>query len=206
MRAVLIVLVLVLVSPVLHAQPPNPSNAAILAKIAALEQEIARLKTQLQPELPAASAGTAPPSLAAASAQAAKVQHDWPLSPNLGTPPAPPLTGAELAELDRSKFDKVYAAGKAMVESPKYEPGLAAALVTRQAMLAFKTEVAIAADRASSKAEKVLAGKYGEAQWRYELGLVPELHLSLEKWKVAYAKASAALEDANAMYLGKGPK
>lgn len=149
---------------------------------------------------------TAQTSLADAAAEAAKVKHEWPLSTNLGTPPPPPLTAAELADLDKTKFDKVYAAGKAMVDAPKYEAGLAAALVTRQANLAFKSEVSMAVDKATTKAEKALAAKYAEAQWRFELDLAPERHLSRDAWKAALDKAYGVLDAADRMYLGKEPK
>jgi hypothetical protein len=76
----LALIAVLLVAPALHAQTPDPSTAAILAKIAALEQQIATLKAQLQPAPTVVSTGAARPTLAEASAEAAKVQHDWPRS------------------------------------------------------------------------------------------------------------------------------
>ena len=73
MRALAVLVLALLVSPALHAQA---SDAAILARIAALEAEIATLKAQLRP------APDRAPSLAEASAAAKQVPHTWPVSTN----------------------------------------------------------------------------------------------------------------------------
>jgi hypothetical protein len=84
MRKVLaLVVVVLLVAPALRAQTPDPATAAILAKIAALEQELSVLRAQLQER--AATVVTRAPSLAEASAEAVKVKHDWPASTNTYT-------------------------------------------------------------------------------------------------------------------------
>jgi hypothetical protein len=137
-------------------------------------------------------------SLAAASAEAKKVVHEWPTSMSVAGP-AVVATGPE-AVIDRSKFDKVYAAAKALDAS---DYALSRGLLARQAMLAFQTEVSIAHDKATTKAEKALAGDYAEAQWKYELKLDPILNLSSEAWQAARADVRAILDRANSIYLGK---
>jgi hypothetical protein len=115
-------------------------------------------------------------------------------------PATPPLSAAEFSDIDRSKFDKVYAAGVAMRSSGYAAKRTPLAL---QAMLTFKTETAIAIDKAKTKGEIALAEKYAEAQWRFELELDPVLANTNEKWKAAFDKASALLDEADRIYLKK---
>jgi hypothetical protein len=113
---------------------------------------------------------------------------------------APEMTPAEAADINRSLFDRVYAAGVAMTASGYAAQRTPLAL---QAMLTFKTEVQIASDKAQTKAEKSLALKYGTAQWMYELTLDPLVVPTASKWKAAFEKATAALDEADAIYLNK---
>jgi hypothetical protein len=140
-------------------------------------------------------------TLTDASATANRAVHEWPMSANTGTPAPRTLTAAELADLDKSKFAKVYATSVAMQAS-----GYATARtpLARQVMLDFKTEAFIAVEKATTKAERALAGKYVEAQWKYELNLDPGF--SHEHWKTAFTDALKTLEAANAIYLAKSSK
>ncbi len=114
MRTALLVLVLAL-SSTLPAQTPAPSNAAILAKIAALEQEIAALKAQLAPE--AAPAIARPPTLAEAAAEAATVKHEWPRSttytntdlvdgPKVAAPPVSATPAPDQEQLRQGDYNR----------------------------------------------------------------------------------------------------
>jgi hypothetical protein len=108
MRTAAVIVLALLVSPGVQAQTPAPSTAAILARIAALEKEIVTLKAQLPPASPAA-VPSRPPSLAEASAAAAKTEHEWPVSQNLGSAgpvgnAAPPVYSADNPPPELARF------------------------------------------------------------------------------------------------------
>ncbi len=153
-------------------------------------------------------------SLAEASAEAKKVTHDWPVSMNAGPPAAPPVTAAELTDLDRSKFAGVHVAAAAATDALTLEglPGKTEAIRT---MREFKTEASLTLERAVTKAEKALAQQYYDAQFDFDMsdqmfaiatghGYVN--HETLEKSKDLRTKAWASLKAADRIYLGKAPK
>jgi hypothetical protein len=71
-------------------------------------------------------------------------------------------------------------------------------------MLDFKTATFIAVDKATTRAEKALAGQYLQAQRKYELNLDPAF--SHDHWKTAFPDALKTLEAANAIYLANSSK
>jgi hypothetical protein len=196
----------------LHAQTSPPlTTAQLVAKVTALEQEVARL-TALCGAPCVASPAVAPPAaaslsgIAAASAAAANVHHDWPRSTNLGSPAAPPLTAAEMADINRSTFDKVYAAGKAVAEARFLSAVGVSPRQFQQLLLTFNTELSVAWDRVATKADKALAAKYQLAYVKFELGasqLDSSLRATWTKGLETMSDAAATLNAANAIYLGK---
>ena len=117
----------------------------------------------------------------------------------------PPLPPAELADLNRAKFDKVYAAGKA-VASARY---LGAVGVSprkfQQLNLAFSRELSIVADTAMTKGEKALFGRYQKASLKFELAIAQRTGGGLSGWKARTAMREAVdlLDAANKIYRGK---
>jgi hypothetical protein len=142
-------------------------------------------------------------TLAEASAAAKKMTHEWPLSSNLGAPPEPELTAAELADLDRSKFDKVYAAGKAVHEASYLSAVGVSPRQFQQLLLAMNTELSIAADKVTTKAEKSLFGKYQMAELSFDLGLTFYGRYNATKGTAAMREATERIDAADKIYLGK---
>jgi hypothetical protein len=104
----------------------------------------------------------------------------------------------DAGRLDRQKFDKVSAAGKALRDAVG---GTSATLGQIDRLLqAFKAEVTSAKDKATTQAERSLATTYALAQLQFETGLsqmiVPQ---RVETW----AKARATLDEAEKAYSTK---
>jgi hypothetical protein len=167
----------------LHAQVAKPqTNAQLLAKVAALQQEIAGLKNDYGILLTTCQSAPPPTGRPTTIARA----------PTVATAPT----------LDRQKFDKVYAAGKA-VDGAKY---LSAVGVTprqfQQLLLAFTTEISIVSDKATTEAESSLAGQYQLAQLQFDLLLAESADPRL-RYNGTMEKATDTLDAANKIYLGK---
>lgn len=113
------------------------------------------------------------------------------------------------AEIDKSKFDKLYEAGKA-VSSAQY---LSAVGVTprelKRLLLVMDTERKIVLDKATTKSEKALAGRYALAQIEFDLALTyyqQAVPGDNARWSDTFTKATGTLDAANDIYLGKKSK
>lgn len=113
--------------------------------------------------------------------------------------------------LDRRKFDKVYAAGKAVdnaslseIASPRLWVRSASAANAQfaQLMLTFDLEISIARDKATTDAEKALVGHFQGAHIFFNLYEV-QSHLGHPSAFDVLKQASARLDSANMSYLGK---
>lgn len=112
--------------------------------------------------------------------------------------PAATATVEDDARIGRQKFDGVYAAGKALGRAVA---GTDATLgQIERLLLAFKTEVSGAKDKATTQVERSLVTKYAIAQLQFEAGLN---QVNVPQRFDAWAKATAALEDADKIYLSK---
>lgn len=110
----------------------------------------------------------------------------------------PPATVDDDARVDRPKFASVYEAGRALsraVASTNATIGLIDRLLQT-----FKTEVSGAKGKATTQGERSLVTKYALAQLQFEAGLN---QMNTPQRLDAWAKATAALEDADKIYLGK---
>lgn len=108
--------------------------------------------------------------------------------------------------VDKSKFDKVYATGKVVDEAQLMSAVGVTLQQFQQFVLAFSTEVSVARDKATTKAEKSLADKYAMAYTQYSFGglqVSSPIPDTQKKGLDAMKKASDLLEAANKIYLGK---
>jgi hypothetical protein len=117
----------------------------------------------------------------------------------------PALTPAEAGDLDRSKFDTVYATSKSM-------EGAALTKQFPEAKNAFDAAVAVARDRATTKAEQSLVKQYLLVSSKCEAWALQEhtqrqlgraYQNDLENSHETLTQALALLTAANAIYLGK---
>jgi hypothetical protein len=115
------------------------------------------------------------------------------------------LAPAELTDLNRAKFEKVYAAGRA-VASAQY---LGAVGVSprkfQQLNLTFSKALSIVADTAMTKGEKALFGQFQIAALRFELAIAQRSGGGLSGWKArkTMREAMGLLDAANKVYRGK---
>ena len=111
-----------------------------------------------------------------------------------------PVTRTSATAIDRSKFDAVYRAGKAVdgASSPSAHTSLAA---FRGLLLTFETEAGVAVDKAAGPEEVALAKLYREAKTWFDIGLISQADdpRRLANW----TKASETLAQADKVYLGK---
>lgn len=113
---------------------------------------------------------------------------------------ATPLTTAPpvaKAAIDKGKFDKVYAAGKAIEQA-------AIGDISRREwdglMRTFKTEASIASDKSTSPEENHLSAEYSIAALQFSAWVVmTDPAKKAEYW----TKATDKLDTANAVYLAK---
>jgi len=97
----------------------------------------------------------------------------------------------DAGRLDRQKFDKVSAAGKALGDAVG---GTSATLGQIDRLLqAFKAEVTSAKDKATTPAERSLATTYALAQLQFETGLS---QMNVPQRAETWAKARATLDEA----------
>lgn len=106
--------------------------------------------------------------------------------------------------IDRSKFERVYQAGKA-VDGAKFLSAVGVApWQFQQLLLAFETEISVLTDKVSTKAERALAAKYQVAMLKYRLGLSEYQTDGAHHFGTdTMADAGAGLDKANAIYLSK---
>jgi hypothetical protein len=150
-----------------------------------------------------------PQSLAAAAVEATAIAHSEHQSTDIKlfqsekellTP-----TSVEAGDLDRSKFDTVYATSKSM-------EGAAQTQQFPEAKNAFDAAVAVARDRATTKAEQSLVKQYLLVSSKCEAWILQEqtqrllgrtYRNDLENSSDTLTQALALLSAANAIYLGK---
>lgn len=106
------------------------------------------------------------------------------------------VTRPAKAGIDRSKFDAVYRAGKA-VNAAQFGDINAQ---FRTLLLNFETEASIASDKASGLAEGNLASTYHTAQLQFQAGLITR---DATQRQARWAEASSTLAKADKIYLGK---
>ena len=146
-------------------------------------------------------------TLAEASEAAKKIHHDWPLSMNLGPPPAPPLTAADHAAL-RSTFGEIYAAGKNLDAAST----TGAMPQVRDRLIAFKAALGTVADQPHpAAATGPLLAQYQDVATQFADGLrtwsisielgMPTIHAVNQ-----FTAASKALAAANQVYLDPAAK
>jgi hypothetical protein len=115
-----------------------------------------------------------------------------------------PVVPAEVVDFNRAKFDKVYAAGRA-VASAQY---LRAVGVSRrkfqQLNLAFSRELSILVNTPMTTDEKALFGRYQIASLKFELAIAQRTGGGLSGWKARamMRKAADHLDAANRIYRG----
>lgn len=110
----------------------------------------------------------------------------------------PAATAADDAPMDLQKFTSVYEAGRALSRALA-STNATVGQIDHQVQT-FKTEVAGAKSKATTPGERSLVTKYTIAQLQFEAGLN---HMSVPLRLDAWAKATAALEDADNIYLRK---
>jgi hypothetical protein len=150
-----------------------------------------------------------PQSRDAAAVEATAIEHRKPQSTDIESSRSvdelPTLTPAEARDLNRSKFDTVYATSKSME---------VAALTKNfpDAKNAFDAAVAVARDRATTKAEQSLVRQYLLVSSKCEAWVLQErtqrllgraYRNDLEHSTDTLTQALALLTAANAIYLGK---
>jgi len=125
-----------------------------------------------------------------------------------GEEPEPPLTAAEAANIDRTKFDAVYSTSKAM-EAAQNTPKFT------EARVAFNAAVQTARDKAATKAEQWLVKRYlagvGQLElastrrrtWEIEARMNRASQQSLDDIAGTERKGWDLLKSANDFYLGK---
>lgn len=110
----------------------------------------------------------------------------------------PAATVDDDASIDLLKFTRVYEAGRALSRAVG---GTSATVGQIEHLLqTFKTEVSVARDKATTQRERSLVIKYTVAQLQFDEGL-NQMHVPLRL--DAWAKATAALENADKVYQGK---
>lgn len=110
----------------------------------------------------------------------------------------PAATVVDDAPLDRQKFTRVYEAGRALRRAVASTDATLGQI--DHVLQSFKTEVSGAKDKATTQSERSLVAKYTLAQLQFEGGSNQvNVPLRLDAW----AKATAALEEADKIYLGK---
>jgi hypothetical protein len=126
------------------------------------------------------------------------------------TPTPPPWTPAEAA-INRSKFEKVHAAGQAVVDALGLE-GLVGQMEQVKTTREFTTEASLASEKATTKAEVDLAFKYGNAAWGFATSLSSDMldlrlrlvnSASLALTKKMRDEAWETLRAADKIYLAK---
>jgi|SRR5215471_11731591 len=187
---------------------PSSAGAQSLGEIAKRTQE-ARDKAaaeQAKPEDAAKAKGaekTADDKKAGGNTAAQpgkKVYTSADLAP--APPPAAALSAAELAEIDRTTFDKAYAAGKA-VDAAKYEIGQSISRARfADLVLEFKTQLDIVADKVKTRGENELLSKYLMAYLTFDLAQVESRTQPLKSVDTMQ-KAGQLLDAANDIYLAK---
>jgi hypothetical protein len=120
--------------------------------------------------------------------------------PSVGARKSPPKKQGSV--IDRTKFDSVYRAGKAVSEAVTSE------ISPREfdrLILTFKTESSIATDKGSTKAEHDLAFKYSMAMLTYSLGAaMPErTEADIDAKFAKFKEATDTFNEANEIYLKK---
>lgn len=118
-------------------------------------------------------------------------------------PPPPPLTAAELADLDRAKFAKTYAAGKAVAEAQYLSVVGVSVRQLQDALVTFSTEISIASDHSTTKGEKALVTQYLLAQLSFQSALMSYRRYDASGYTAAMREASTRLDAANKIYLAK---
>jgi hypothetical protein len=150
-----------------------------------------------------------PQSLAEASVEAKAIEQREPQSTDIRLSHSerelPTLTPGEAGDLDRSKFDTVYATSKSM-------EGAALTQQFPEAKNAFDAAVAVARDRATTRAEQSLVKQYLLVSSKCEAWVLQQrtqrllgrtYRNDLENQSETWTQALALLTAANAIYLGK---
>lgn len=112
-----------------------------------------------------------------------------------------PVTGP----VDRSKFDKVYAAGTAMREGFLQVGASLTVADFGRLLVAFSSERQMASDHVTTKGERILAGNYLLAEIAFNLANSARRYGDADQYQKAKDDAFATLDAANAQYLDKVP-